>query len=215
MADLAASDLEAAPTTRGRHRPAPEVGQDPAPVSIGEIGGTSHRRRRHAPRSRRPGSRRSLGDPVADSSQGGHLRTGRLLRGGEVPDDDVRSSTAITPDGGDYELTGDLTIKGVTKPVTLRPRVRGRRHRPVRQPQGRLQPPRRRSTARTGAWTTTRCSRPAAVLIGEKVEAHACEIEAAQRARPSHGAARAAAALSRTADPTRRSAPSSSGCRNS
>ena len=28
-------------------------------------------------------------------------------------------STSIAPDGSDYELTGDLTIKGVTKPVTF------------------------------------------------------------------------------------------------
>ncbi|MBI5090462.1 MAG: YceI family protein [Actinobacteria bacterium] len=29
------------------------------------------------------------------------------------------TSTSITPDGGDYALHGDLTIKGVTKPVTF------------------------------------------------------------------------------------------------
>lgn len=28
-------------------------------------------------------------------------------------------STSITKDGGDYQVTGDLTIKGVTKPVTF------------------------------------------------------------------------------------------------
>jgi polyisoprenoid-binding protein YceI len=29
------------------------------------------------------------------------------------------TSTSITPSGGDYELTGDLTIRGVTRPVTF------------------------------------------------------------------------------------------------
>jgi len=46
-----------------------------------------------------------------------HLRTGDFFEAETYPTITF-VSTSIKPDGDDYELTGDLTIKGVTKPVT-------------------------------------------------------------------------------------------------
>lgn len=60
--------------------------------------------------------------------------------GNEMRDDDLRSerfldvanypqltfrSTGVTPDGDKYKVAGDLTIRGVTKPVTLDVEVNG------------------------------------------------------------------------------------------
>ena len=60
--------------------------------------------------------------------------TASIDTGNEMRDDDLRSerfldtashplmtfrSTSVTPDGDKYKVTGDLTIRGVTKPVTL------------------------------------------------------------------------------------------------
>jgi polyisoprenoid-binding protein YceI len=48
----------------------------------------------------------------------GHLRTNDFFDIEEFPTMTF-TSTGITGSGPDYELTGDLTIKGVTKPVTF------------------------------------------------------------------------------------------------
>ena len=47
-----------------------------------------------------------------------HLRTGDFFEAEKFPTMTF-VSTSITPDGSDYKLAGDLTIKGVTKPVTF------------------------------------------------------------------------------------------------
>ena len=47
-----------------------------------------------------------------------HLRAGDFFEVESFPKIDF-ISTSITKDGDDYKVTGDLTIKGVTKPVTF------------------------------------------------------------------------------------------------
>ena len=47
-----------------------------------------------------------------------HLRAGDFFDVASFPTIDF-VSTSITKDGDDYKVTGDLTIKGVTKPVTF------------------------------------------------------------------------------------------------
>jgi polyisoprenoid-binding protein YceI len=54
---------------------------------------------------------------TGDEGRDNHLRTGDFFEAETYPTITF-VSTGIAPDGGDYELTGDLTIKGVTKPVT-------------------------------------------------------------------------------------------------
>ena len=48
------------------------------------------------------------------------------------------TSTKITGSGSDYEVTGDLTIKGVTQAGDVRPRGRRRRAGSVGQHEGRV-----------------------------------------------------------------------------
>ena len=55
---------------------------------------------------------------TGDEGRDGHLRTGDFFEAETYPTITF-VSTSITPDGDDYTLTGDLTIKGVTKPVTF------------------------------------------------------------------------------------------------
>lgn len=47
-----------------------------------------------------------------------HLKSGDFFDGESFPTIDFKS-TSITKDGDDYKVTGDLTIKGVTNPVTF------------------------------------------------------------------------------------------------
>ena len=47
-----------------------------------------------------------------------HLKSNDFFNMDEFPEITF-ASTAVTSDGDDYTLTGDLTIKGVTKPVTI------------------------------------------------------------------------------------------------
>lgn len=47
-----------------------------------------------------------------------HLRTSDFLKADEHPQITFRS-TGLTADGEDFTLTGDLTLRGVTQPVTL------------------------------------------------------------------------------------------------
>lgn len=49
----------------------------------------------------------------------GHLRTGDFFKVDEFPTATFRS-TSITVDGDDLTVVGDLTLRGVTKPVTLK-----------------------------------------------------------------------------------------------
>ena len=48
-----------------------------------------------------------------------HLRTGDFFAAETYPEITFRSSSAEEVDGDTYRLHGDLTIKGVTRPVTL------------------------------------------------------------------------------------------------
>ena len=75
-----------------------------------------------------------------DSTVTASIDTASVDTGNEMRDDDLRSerfldtashplmtfrSTSVTPDGDKYKVTGDLTIRGVTKPVTLDVEVNG------------------------------------------------------------------------------------------
>ena len=53
-----------------------------------------------------------------DEGRDNHLRTGDFFEAEKYPKLTF-ASTGIVAKGSDYELTGDLTIKGVTKPVTF------------------------------------------------------------------------------------------------
>lgn len=79
-------------------------------------------------------------DNPLDSTATVSIDTASVDTGNEMRDNDVRSerfldsadyptmtfrSTGVTPDGDKYKVTGDLTIRGVTKPVTLDVEVNG------------------------------------------------------------------------------------------
>ena len=55
---------------------------------------------------------------TGDDQRDAHLRTSDFFSADEFPTLSFRS-TAVRAAGSDYEVEGDLTIKGVTKPVTL------------------------------------------------------------------------------------------------
>jgi polyisoprenoid-binding protein YceI len=55
---------------------------------------------------------------TGDDGRDGHLKSGDFFDVEQFPTMSFRS-TGIEADGGDYLLRGDLTIKGVTKPVTF------------------------------------------------------------------------------------------------
>ena len=86
-----------------------------------------------------------------------HLRSGDFFDVENHPEMTFRS-TAF--DG--ETLTGDLTIKGVTKPVTLDVEFNGLATDPWGNTKAGFEADRRRSTARTGAWSGTSRSRAAA-----------------------------------------------------
>jgi polyisoprenoid-binding protein YceI len=55
---------------------------------------------------------------TGDENRDNHLRSGDFF---DIENHPTMTfvSTSITPDGDDYKLNGDLTIRGVTKPVTF------------------------------------------------------------------------------------------------
>ena len=55
---------------------------------------------------------------TGDEGRDGHLRTNDFFDIEQFPTMTFRS-TGVTRSGSDYKLAGDLTIKGVTKPVTF------------------------------------------------------------------------------------------------
>ncbi len=55
---------------------------------------------------------------TGDDGRDGHLRSGDFFDVDNHPTMTF-TSTGLTADGDDYRLTGDLTIKGVTRPVTF------------------------------------------------------------------------------------------------
>ena len=62
--------------------------------------------------------------PAADRD--GHLKSRGLLRRRELPRDHVRSRRPSSPTDDDtYEITGDLTLRGVTQPITLTAEIGG------------------------------------------------------------------------------------------
>jgi polyisoprenoid-binding protein YceI len=79
-------------------------------------------------------------DNPLDSTVTASIDTNSVDTGNEMRDDDLRSerfldtashplmtfrSTSVTAEGDKYKVTGDLTIRGVTKPVTLDVEVGG------------------------------------------------------------------------------------------
>jgi len=48
-----------------------------------------------------------------------HLKSAEFFNAAEYPKISFKSTSFIKVDDGDYKLAGDLTIKGITKPVTL------------------------------------------------------------------------------------------------
>lgn len=58
----------------------------------------------------------SVNTKVADRDN--HLRTSDFFKVDEFPTMTFRSTT-ITPDGHDFVMNGELTLRGVTRPVTL------------------------------------------------------------------------------------------------
>lgn len=55
---------------------------------------------------------------TGDDNRDGHLKTGDFFDAGSFPEWKF-TSTAIRANGSDYVLVGDLTLRGVTKPVEL------------------------------------------------------------------------------------------------
>jgi polyisoprenoid-binding protein YceI len=55
---------------------------------------------------------------TGDEQRDAHLRASDFFSADEHPTMTFRSTT-VRPSGSDYEVDGELTIKGVTKPVTL------------------------------------------------------------------------------------------------
>ena len=67
-----------------------------------------------------------------------HLRSNDFLAMADYPQITFSSTGARQVDDTTFELTGDLTIKGVTNPVTIPFTLRGRGQGPVRQPARRV-----------------------------------------------------------------------------
>ena len=85
----------------------------------------------------------------------GHLRSGDFFDAENSPKMTFTSTGARQPEGDDYILAGELTIKDVTKPIEFGSRVPRRRAERVRPGHHRLRGLRARSAARTGASTST------------------------------------------------------------
>ncbi|GAB1327379.1 YceI family protein [Streptomyces sennicomposti] len=56
---------------------------------------------------------------TGSADRDGHLKSADFFRTGEFPSMTFRSTEAEALGGDDYRITGDLTILGVTKPVTI------------------------------------------------------------------------------------------------
>ena len=68
----------------------------------------------------------------------GHLRSNEFFDMDAYPQISFVSTAVAQTGPASLEITGDLTIKGVTRPVTIPFEFDGCRRRPVRQPAGRL-----------------------------------------------------------------------------
>lgn len=89
----------------------------------------------------------------------GHLRSGDFFDAENSPKMTF-VSTAIKPEGDDYVLVSELTIKDVTKPIELESSSSASSRTPTARPSSASRPP-RRSAARSGASTSTCRSRAA------------------------------------------------------
>jgi polyisoprenoid-binding protein YceI len=93
---------------------------------------------------------------TGNGQRDGHLRTADFFAVETHPTWTFRS-TAIRPDGDDYALDGELTIKGVTRPVTFALEAPSRPTASARTPTAApapASPPPPRSTAATSASTS-------------------------------------------------------------
>ena len=96
------------------------------------------------------------------------------------------SSTEVRPDGGDYVVTGDLTLHGVTSPVELAVELNGVGPDPWGGNRSGSRP-RARSAGRNGA-STRDADRGGGVVVGDKVKLH-LEVEAVLQGCVTSGAA--------------------------
>ncbi|WBU38300.1 YceI family protein [Homoserinibacter sp. YIM 151385] len=60
-----------------------------------------------------------------NADRDGHLRTGDFFLAEEHPQMTFVSKGAPVVDGDDFEISGELTLRGVTKPVTLKGEIGG------------------------------------------------------------------------------------------
>ncbi|KIL36193.1 hypothetical protein SD71_09590 [Cohnella kolymensis] len=67
-----------------------------------------------------------------DAGRDGHLKSPDFFNVEQHPNIVFKSTKLVSKGGEDYELTGDLTIAGVTKPVTLQAEISG----PAKDPWG-------------------------------------------------------------------------------
>ena len=97
-----------------------------------------------------------------DANRDGHLASPDFFDAATYPTITFVATGFDITDDDTVEVTGDLTIKDITKSVDHPVRVRRRRHRPLRQQRASASRARSSSTARTGASPGTPRSRPAA-----------------------------------------------------
>ncbi len=62
---------------------------------------------------------------TTDENRDGHLKSADFLDAENHPEIKFRSTNLSISDDGGFELTGDLTMRGVTKPITLAGEVGG------------------------------------------------------------------------------------------
>ena len=103
-----------------------------------------------------------------DETRDGHLQSPDFFDAERFPE--LRfASTSIASDGDDVVVDGDLTMKGVTKPVTLTGKLYGPDHRSVGQRADRPRPRRARSTATSSASAGTPRFRAGGSLLPDTV----------------------------------------------
>jgi polyisoprenoid-binding protein YceI len=86
---------------------------------FGELDGTIHVAAEPS-RSRAEATFKAASIDTADATRDGHLRSPDFLDVERYPEITFRSTSVAVADDGGLELTGDLTIRDVTRPVTLR-----------------------------------------------------------------------------------------------
>ncbi|XID95268.1 YceI family protein [Paenibacillaceae bacterium WGS1546] len=67
-----------------------------------------------------------------DEGRDGHLKSPDFFNAEQYPQITFKKTSLVSKGGDDYALTGDLTIAGVTKPVTLNAEISG----PAKDPWG-------------------------------------------------------------------------------